>query len=126
HGRSAAEIRDARRRLVARDALYDARSNTFFLVRYDPGAAAGEAARFLRVALSGRLHRDPTPNDVDAAERTYGSAYNEGLAYLGARLIDPASDLVAGSADVPAAERRARQDWIEAHRLFEESDEADP
>jgi len=67
HGRSAAEIRDARRRLVARDALYDARSNTFFLVRYDPGAAAGEAARFLRVALSGRLHRDPTPNDVDAA-----------------------------------------------------------
>jgi hypothetical protein len=126
HGRSPAEIRDARRRLVARDALYDARSNTFFLVRYDPGAAAGEAARFLRVALSGRLHRDPTANDADAAERTYGSAYNEGLAYLGARLIDPASDLVAGSGDVPAAERRARREWIEAHRLFEESDDVDP
>jgi hypothetical protein len=119
HGRSASEIRDARRMLIARDALYDARSNTFFLVRYLPGPAAGEAARFLRVALSGRLHRDAEVGTVDAAERMYGAAYNEALAYLGARLVDPASDLVAGSGEVPAPERRARRAWIEAHRIFE-------
>ena len=126
HGRSALEIRDARRRLVARDALYDAKSNTFFLVRYDPGAAAGEAARFLRVALSGRLHRDADVISVDAAEKTYGTAYNEALAYLGARLVDPASDLVAGAGSVPAPERRARRAWMEAHRVFEASGAQEP
>ena len=126
HGRSPAEIRDARRRLLARDAFYDARSNTFFLVRYLPGPAAGEAARFLRVALSGRLHRDAEAVSVDAAERTYGAAYNEALAYLGTRLVDPASDLVAGSDEVSASERRARRAWIEAHRLFETSNRVDP
>ncbi len=126
HGRSSVEIRDARRMLVARDALYDARSNTFFLVRYLPGPAAGEAARFLRVALSGRLHRDAETVTVDAAERTYGAAYNEALAYLGARLVDPASDLVAGSSEVPASERRVRRAWIEAHRMFEASSAVDP
>src|SRR4029077_7028187 len=81
HGRKGIDIRDARRMLVARDALYDARSNTVFLVRYLPGPAAGEAARFLRVALSGRLHRDAETVTADAAERTYGAAYNEALAY---------------------------------------------
>jgi len=126
HGRDAAEIRDARRMLVARDAFYDARSNTFFLVRYLPGPAAGEAARFLRVALSGRLHRDAEIGTVDAAERTYGAVYNEALAYLGARLVDPASDLVAGSGEVPASERRARRAWIEAHRMFETSTAVEP
>ena len=122
----APEIRDARRMLVARDALYDARSNTFFLVRYRPGPAAGEAARFLRVALSGRLHRDPEIVAVDPAEKMYGTAYNEALAYLGARLVDPAFDLVAESGDVPTSERRARRAWIEAHRAFEGSSAADP
>jgi hypothetical protein len=126
HGRSPAEIRDARRQLVARDALYDARSNTFFLVRYLPGPAAGEAARFLRVVLSGRLHRDTEVVTVDAAEKTYGAAYNEALAYLGARLVDPASDLVAGTDDVSASEQRARRAWIDAHRLFEASGAANP
>lgn len=126
HGRRSAEIRDARRMLLARDALYDARSNTFFLVRYLPGPAAGEAARFLRVALSGRLHRDEEVVTVDAAEKTYGAAYNEALAYLGARLVDPASDLVAGSGEVLASERRARRAWIEAHGIFEASTAADP
>jgi hypothetical protein len=121
HGRSSVEIRDARRMLAAREALYDARSNTFFLVRYLPGPAAGEAARFLRVALSGRLYRDAEIVAVDPAERTYGAAYNESLAYLGARLVDPASDLVAGAGEVPAAERRLRREWIEAHRVFEAS-----
>ena len=118
HGRTPAEIRDARRMLVARDALYDARSNTFFLAQYDPGAAAGEAARFLRVALSGRLHRDPEIAAVDVAEKTYGTAYNEALAYLGARLVDPASDLVAGAGEIPPSQRRARRAFMEAHRAF--------
>jgi hypothetical protein len=126
HGRSPTEIRDARRMLAARDALYDAKSNTFFLARYDPGAAAGEAARFLRVALSGRLHRDPEVVSVDAAEKTYGTVYNEALAYLGARLVDPASDRVAGAGDVPASQQRARRAWIEAHRAFEASGAPDP
>lgn len=126
HGRSPLEIRDARRLLLARDALYDARSNTFFLVRYLPGPAAGEAARFLRVALSGRLHRDAEVVATDAAERTYGAAYNEALAYLGARLVDPASDIVAGSGDLPPTERRALRAWIEGHRMFEASNAAEP
>jgi hypothetical protein len=126
HGRSTFEIRDARRMLAAREALYDSRSNTFFLVRYLPGPAAGEAARFLRVALSGRLYRDAEVVTVDAAERTYGAAYNEALAYLGARLVDPASDLVAGSGEVRQAERRSRRAWIEAHRVFEASNRVDP
>jgi len=126
HGRSRTEIRDARRMLAAREALYDARSNTFFLLRYLPGPAAGEAARFLRVALSGRLYRDAESVTVDAAERTYGTAYNEALAYLGARLVDPASDLVAGSGNVPPAERRLRRAWIDAHRAFEASTAINP
>jgi hypothetical protein len=126
HGRSSSEIRDARRMLAAREALYDARSNTCFLVRYLPGPAAGEAARFLRVALSGRLYRDAEIVTVDPAERTYGAAYNEALAYLGARLVDPASDLVAGSGELPDAERRQRRAWIDAHRAFEASSAAGP
>jgi hypothetical protein len=126
HGRRTVEIRDARKMLAAREALYDSRANTFFLARYLPGPAAGEAARFLRVALSGRLYRDAEVVTVDAAERTYGAAYNEALAYLGARLVDPASDLVAGSGEVPKAERRFRRAWIEAHRVFEASSALDP
>jgi hypothetical protein len=119
HGRTRAEIREARRLLAARDALYDARSNTFFLLRYLPGSAAGEAARFLRVALSGRLHRDPEAVAGDPRERLYGAAYNEALAYLGARLIDPASDFVAGKGEPPSVERRRITQWMEAHRAFE-------
>jgi hypothetical protein len=126
HGRTRTEIRDARQMLAAREALYDARANTFFLLRYLPGPAAGEAARFLRVALSGRLYRDAEVVTVDAAERTYGAAYNEALAYLGTRLVDPASDVVAGSAEVPTAERRFRSAWIDAHRAFEASSAVNP
>jgi len=126
HGRSAGEIRDARKMLAAREALYDSRSNTFFLARYLPGPVAGEAARFLRVALSGRLYRDADSVTVDAAERTYGAAYNEALAYLSARLVDPASDLMAGFGEAPRAERRSRKAWIEAHRAFEASRAVDP
>jgi hypothetical protein len=125
HGRTRAEIREARRLLAGRDALYDARSNTFFLLRYLPGSAAGEAARFLRVALSGRLHRDIDAVASDPRERLYGAAYNEGLAYLGARLIDPASDFVAGRGERPSAERNRRKHWLEAHRVFEASGSSD-
>jgi len=126
HGRSPGEIREARRMLVAREALYDARSNTFFLVRYLPGPAAGEAARFLRVALSGRLHRDVESVSTDVTERTYGAAYNEALAYLGARLVDPASDVVAGVIEVPPTTARARKSWLAAHAAFEESRALEP
>jgi hypothetical protein len=125
HGRSRGEIRDARQLLAARDALYDARSNTFFLSRYLPGSAAGEAARFLRIAMSGRLHRDPDAPAADPGERMYGAAYNEALAYLGARLVDPASDFVAGSSEAPGAERKARGAWLEAHSAFEGSGSLD-
>jgi hypothetical protein len=121
HGRSHGEIREARRLLAARDALYDARSNTFFLLRYLPGSAAGEAARFLRIAMSGRLHRDADPRATDPSERMYGAAYNEALAYLGARLVDPASDFVAGWSDPHSAARNTRELWLEAHRDFEAS-----
>lgn len=119
HGRSGAEITDSRRRLRASDALYDARSNTFFLVRYLPGPAAGEAARFLRVVLSGRLHRDAEVVTVDAAEKTYGAAYNEALAYLGARLVDPASEFIVGTGSGSVKVHRTRRAWLEAHRIFE-------
>ena len=121
HGRSRGEIREAGRLLTARDALYDARSNTFFLLKYLPGSAAGEASRFLRVALSGRLHRDADVATAEPAERMYGAAYNEALAYLGARLIDPASDFVAGLGEPPSAHRRTRAHWLDAHRAFEGS-----
>ena len=126
HGRTPAEIREARRRLARRDALYDPRSNTFFLVRYLPGPAAGEAARFLRVALSGRLHRDLEPISADPAERAYGAAYDEALAYLGARLVDPASDVVVGVDAASPAEHRRRAQWIAAHREFEATRAAAP
>ncbi|NIR59695.1 MAG: hypothetical protein GWO02_09305, partial [Gammaproteobacteria bacterium] len=55
HDRSAAEIDEARELLQRRGALYELRSNTLFLSGYHPGAAAGEGARFLRAALTGRL-----------------------------------------------------------------------
>ena len=76
--------------------------------------------------MSGRLHRDAEVLSVDAAEKTYGTAYNEALAYLGARLVDPASDLVAGTGEVSASERRTRRAWIDAHRLFEASGAVNP
>ncbi|HEX4823447.1 MAG TPA: ChaN family lipoprotein [Candidatus Polarisedimenticolaceae bacterium] len=125
HGRSPAEIREARRLLAARDALYDARSNTFFLLRYLPGSAAGEAARFLRIAMSGRLHRDVDAPAADPSERMYGAAYNEALAYLGARLVDPASDFVAGWTDPQPSGSTTRARWLGAHEEFEGSSRLD-
>jgi hypothetical protein len=125
HGRTRGEIREARRLLDARSALYDARSNTFFLARYLPGSAAGEAARFLRVALSGRLHRETEVTARDPGERMYGAAYNEALAYLGARLVDPTSEFVADAPE-PPSEGSVRRSWLDGHRLFEASRRAEP
>jgi hypothetical protein len=126
HGRSPSEIVEARRRLADREAHYDARANAFFLVRYLPGPAAGEAARFLRVALSGRLYRDAEPVSPDPAERAYGAAYNEALAYLGARLIDPAATIVTGDDGASVRDRARRARWLESHRAFVGSRAAEP
>jgi uncharacterized iron-regulated protein len=131
HGRTPEEIEEAESLLALRGALYESRSNTLFLARFLPGRAAGEAARFLRTALTGRLFVTPDEVATDPADRAYGAAYNEALAYLGARLVDPASDYLSGSearamaaaAGLPprAASEHVveRVEWLEAHRRFE-------
>jgi hypothetical protein len=110
HARSKQELEEARRLLAGRGALYESRSNTLFLVRYLPGAAAGEAARFLRAALTGRLFVKPDDFVDDPAATAYGAAYNEALAYVGSKLIDPTSDY-PGPAGPP----------LEEHESFERS-----
>jgi hypothetical protein len=115
HGRSREELREARRMLRERGAIYDSRSNTIFLRRYLPGAAAGEAARFLRAALTGRLFLGPDDFAADPAAAAYGAAYAEALAYLGSKLIDPASGYL-GPAPTP----------VEEHVLFERSSRPGP
>jgi len=128
HGRSRAEIREARARLADHGALYESRSNTMFLERYLPGPAAGEAARFLRSALTGRLHVPPEESDADPAARAYGAAYNEALAVLAARLVDPAGEpgttRASGRAMASAATDRER--WLRRHARFEASGRAEP
>lgn len=119
HGRNPEEIRESFATLEARGALYDPRSNTMFVTRYTPARAAGEAARFLRVALSGRLAREPLPSHPDPAERAYGAAYDEALAELGGRLVDPGAPAAAPERRGAAAGMVAR--WMEAHRRFEAS-----
>lgn len=114
HDRSAQEIREARGRLRRRGALYDSRSNTLFLRRYLPGAAAGEASRFLRAALTGRLFIASEDFAGDPAASAYGAAYTEALAYLGSRLVDP----TGAYGKIPEAPSGG---WIEAHREFERS-----
>ena len=132
HRRSDEEIEEARDLFERRGALYESRSNTMFLRRYLPGRAAGEGARYLRAALTGRLYDPPEKNWSDPAARAYGAAYNEALAFLGARLVDPASDFLSGEeretmeADAsgvgsPADEVVERIHWLEAHRRFEVS-----
>jgi len=133
-GRRPAEIDEARLILDRRGALYDARSNTIFLRAYLPGAAAGVGAKFLRTALTGRLFISPDDFADDAAQRMYAHAYSEGLAQLGARLVDPASgvaglDMVravrpaagawVGLQEAPAGEMLDY--WIDLHRRFERS-----
>ncbi len=138
HHRSRDEIAEARILLERRGALYESRSNTMFLARYLPGRAAGEGARFLRAALTGRLYNPPEESWNDPVARAYGAAYNEALAHLGARLVDPASDYVSGGeglalaaagpfgAGPDSALGDRMVEWLEAHRRFEESGDVEP
>ncbi len=131
NGRSREEIREARALLRDRGALYESRSNVMFLRRYLPARAAGEGARFLRTALTGRLFVPTDETAPDPASNAYGAAYNEALAYLGSRLVDPASDYLSAEelravrpgrgrrTVAPALAERVR--WIEAHARFEGS-----
>ena len=136
NGRSREEIRDARAIVRERGALYESRSNAMFLLRYLPGRAAGEGARFLRAALTGRLFVPADETSDDPASNAYGAAYNEALAYLGSRLVDPASDYLSAEdlrAVRPGRGRRRvdaalaeRVRWIEAHARFEGSTRPTP
>lgn len=120
HRRSAEEREEARRLLELRGALYDSRSNTLFLRGYLPGPAAGEATRFLRAALTGRLFIAADDFAAEPAAAAYAAAYNEALAYLGSRLIEPASDYLSEDDGAPAdAEEFER--WLALGRRFETS-----
>ncbi len=125
-GRSRQEISEARRRLKETGALYESRSNTMFLTRYLPGPAAGEAARFLRAALTGRLFIPVEDFADDKSQTAYGAAYTEALAHLGARLVDPACDPGSARRHVAAGSgRRGPRGnpsiWLEKHRALERS-----
>jgi len=137
HRRTGPEIAEATATLARRGALYDSRANVMFLTRYLPGPAAAEGARYLRAALSGRLYDPPEETWADPAARAYGAAYNEALAYLGARLVDPSGDALTGDevqalrdagvdngTDVAQIEARVR--WLAAHRLAEQSGRRSP
>ena len=130
HRRTPEEIAEAETLLAQRGALYDSRSNALFLPRYLPGRAAMEGARFLRAALSGRLFDPAEEAWDDPAARAYGAAYNEALAVLGSRLVDPTGDFpgfgdtaaVAGGSTWATAPPAAEHvEWLESHRRFEET-----
>jgi hypothetical protein len=131
HGRSGDEIVEARRRLTDVGALYESRSNTMFLTRYLPGPAAGEAARFLRAALTGRLFISAEDFADDKSQTAYGAAYTEALAYLGARLVDPACDFGSGVRQAAGGSggfvaEPSPGGWLEKHRSLEQSNAAEP
>lgn len=131
HGRNDIEIADARRKLSDAGALYESRSNTMFLTRYLPGPAAGEAARFLRTALTGRLFIAGEDFTRDKSEAAYGAAYTEALAHLGSWLVDPACDFGSvvrhvGAGSGPPTSAPDSEGWLEAHRRFERSDQPMP
>lgn len=125
HGRTAEDVEDGVRLYRERGALYDPRSNTLFLERYFPGRAAGEGSRFLRAALTGRLFQPPE-GCTDPAFRAYGAAYNEALAHLGTRLVDPSSSSLspgAGGRDAPSREWMAAHVRLEGGRRLQPTDE---
>jgi hypothetical protein len=125
HGRAADDVEDGVGQYRERGVLYDPRSNTLFLEQYFPGRAAGEGARFLRAALTGRLFQ-PAEGGSDAALRAYGAAYNEALAHLGTRLVDPASTSLtpgAGGRDTQSREWMAAHVRLEAGRLKQPTEE---
>jgi len=102
-GRTPEELEEARRALTRRGALYDSRSNALFLPRYLPGAAAGEGARFLRAALTGRLFIAAQDFAGSSAASLCAAAYTDALAYLGARLVDPTTDYLDDEPEAPRA-----------------------
>jgi hypothetical protein len=119
HGRRSEEVDEARMLLERRGAVYDSRSNAVFVRKYLPGPAAGESARFLRAALTGRLFVENADLAGDAVAATYGAAFNEALAFLGARLVDPTSACFDGDVDRDDDDTGRRREWIAAHRAFE-------
>lgn len=123
HKRDREDIEEGFRALELRGALYDPRSNAMFVVRYTPARAAAEGARFLRFALSGRLGRDEWPPEADPVVRAWGAAYDEGLAELGGRLVDPGAP--PGGRGVGAVEENEGAGWIEAHVRFQDPDAGD-
>jgi len=124
-GRRPDEVDDARLRLQRRGALYEARSNTLFLRRYLPGPAAGEAARFIRTALTGGLFAASSDFAGDPPSRAYGAAYNEGLAYLGSKLIDPTGEELDRALTRNAPRGDAKR-WLDAHHRYERSSRVTP
>jgi len=130
-GRTAEEIDEATRRLRERGALYESRSNTVFLQRYEPGPAAGECARFVRTALTGRLFDGGDEFAAHPAARAYGAAFNEALCRLGAAWIDPACDdpprpvRAAGAGTAGALAVTGQERWLVMHRRFEASRRTD-
>jgi len=118
HGRTAEEIEEARGMLRRRGAFYESRSNALFLRRYLPGPAAGESARFLRAALTGRLFIVSEDFAADPVGAAYGAAYNEALAHLGSRLVDPTTECFDRTVEDRGA-GDGHERWLEAHRSFE-------
>jgi hypothetical protein len=121
HGRTSAEVEEATNLFRRRGVFYDSRSNTLFLRRYLPGPAAGEGARFLRAALTGRLFITGGDFAGDPVVTAYGAAYNEALAFLGARLVDPTTRCFDGDVD-DESEHPDHGRWLDAHRDFEATD----
>jgi hypothetical protein len=117
-GRTTEELDEARCMLDRRGAVYESRSNALFLRRYLPGLVAGESARFLRAALTGRLFIASEDFAGDPLAATYGAAYNEALSYLGSRLVDPTAERF--ERDVEQTDvGDEHETWLEAHLSFE-------
>jgi hypothetical protein len=123
NGRTPAEIREAKRRLEVWGVYYEPRANAIFLERYRAGRVAAACARFLRTAFTGRLFLRESRFSDDPVWRTYGAAYTEALAFLCARLIDPAMDLRQVEIDdglaIHGKLTASATRWLSRHREFE-------
>ena len=80
--------------------------------------------------MTGRLFISAEDFADDKSQTAYGAAYTEALAYLGARLVDPACDF--GSAVRHAGGGSGRDDagsacgWLAKHRSLERASAAEP
>jgi heme-binding uptake protein ChaN (Tiki superfamily) len=122
HGRTALELREARKQLERAGALYEPRANAMFVVRYAPATVAAESARFLRAALTGRLFIRSDDFAADVARTTYGAAYTEALARVAAHLLGAPN---GASHEVDARARGFARE-VRAHRRLEDSTLAEP